>query len=513
MSFNITAIYRQEYFQNILARSISYFDQEENSVGSLTGRVATDPTQLQQLLGINSAVVLLSIINILGSIGISLYFGWKLTIFTICTSMPIILAAGFFRIRYETQFEKKNQAIFAESSKFATESIGAFRTVSALTLESKIITRYKNLLERHTIDAFRSARSSTLVFALSDSISLLCMAFVMWYGGILLATHEYNPFNYLVIYLAVVQGSTTAGQSLSFGPNIAQAFAAANRIRSVRTMIESDHEIIDNISYDQSSLDAVDEDCKGLRIEFQNVFFRYPTRDVPILNSLTMTIEKGQFAAIVGPSGCGKTSIISLLERFYDIQSGRILCNDVSIDKISLGEYRRRISLVAQESSIFDGTIRENLLLGVNDDNEISEERLHQVCTDAELHDFVTSLPEGYETKAGARGIALSGGQRQRIAIARALLRDPAILLLDEATSALDSETERSVQAVFERTAKGRTMVVVAHRLATIQNADVIFVIGNGRVTEQGSHSELLRLGGMYYRMVSISPLSMSSLE
>ncbi|EDN97072.1 hypothetical protein SS1G_02000 [Sclerotinia sclerotiorum 1980 UF-70] len=504
VSFNITATYRQEYFQNVLSKPVSYYDEEENSVGSLTARMASDPTQLQQLLGINMAVVLISMFNIFGSVAMSFYFGWKLTLLTVVTTMPIILAAGFFRLRYETQFEKMNNEVFAESSKFATESIGAFRTVSALTLESEICGRYEKLLRNYTKKAFRKARFSTFIFAMSDSIAILCMAFVLWYGGQLLASHEYTPFNYLVVYLAVVQGSTTAGQSLSFGPNVAQAFAAANRIRGMRPEGKKEH---DSVLYDFAEADE-EKNSRGVKIELRNISFKYPTRDVPVLNGLSMTIEKGQFAAIVGPSGCGKTSIISLLERFYQIQSGQILYQDTDIKDISLDEYRKSISLVAQEASLFEGSIRENILLGVPDEEEISDTTLHQICRDAEIHDFISSLPEGYNTAVGAHGVALSGGQKQRIAIARALIRNPRLLLLDEATSNLDSETERSVQSVFERTGRGRTMVVVAHRLATVQNADVIFVLGEGgNVVESGSHGQLLGMKGLYWQMCQAQAL------
>jgi ATP-binding cassette subfamily B (MDR/TAP) protein 1 len=484
----------------VLAKPVSYYDEEENSVGSLTSRIVSDPTQLQQLLGINMAIVLISLFNILGSITMSFFFGWKLTLLTVLTSMPIILIAGFFRLRHETQFEKMNNEVFAESSKFATESIGAFRTVSSLTLEPEICGRYEKLLQDHAKKAFHKAKFSTFVFALSDSIALLCMAFALWYGGQLLASHEYTPFNYLVVYLAVVQGSTTAGQSLSFGPNIAQAFAAATRIRGMRPQAQPDH--AESVLYDFDN-DA-EKNSRGVKIELQNVSFSYPTRDVPVLNNLSLTIEPGQFAAIVGPSGCGKTSIISLLERFYDIQSGSILYQDTNITSIPLHEYRKIISLVAQEPSLFEGTIRENILLGISDPSCISDRQLHKICREAEIHDFIISLPEGYNTAVGAHGVALSGGQKQRIAIARALIREPKLLLLDEATSSLDSETERQVQKVFERTGKGRTMVIVAHRLATVRRADVIFVLGEGgRVLERGCHEELVGRGGVYWQMVS----------
>ncbi|KAH8647454.1 ABC transporter-like protein [Tricladium varicosporioides] len=497
VSFNITANYRQEYFQNVLSKPVSYYDEVDNSIGSLTSRMASDPTQLQQLLGINMAIVFISIFNVLGSIMMSFYFGWKLTLLTVISVMPIILAAGFFRIRYETQFEKMNYEVFAESSKFATECIGAFRTVSSLTLEEEICYRFEILLKNHTSKAFQKAKFATFVFAMSDSVALLCMAFVLWYGGRLLASHEYSPFSYLVVYLAVVQGSTSAGQSLSFGPNVAQAFAAANRIRTMRSK-NNEHFGDKSLNFDDTQ--GCEKNSKGIKIELRNVWFTYPTRDIPVLKGLNITIDKGQFAAIVGPSGCGKTSIISLLERFYTAQSGQILYHDTDINDINLTEYRNTISLVAQEPSLIEGSIRQNILLGVDEDT-ISDETLQQICRDAEIHDFISSLPEGYDTEVGAKGVALSGGQKQRIAIARALIRNPRVLLLDEATSNLDSETERSVQAVFERTSKGRTMVVVAHRLATVQNADVIFVMGDGCVMETGNHAELLRKRGLYYQM------------
>ncbi|TVY16236.1 ABC transporter BEA3 [Lachnellula arida] len=497
IAFNITTTYRQEYFRNILMKPISYYDDEKNSVGALTARIATDPTQLQQLLGINMAFVFISVLNVVGCISMSFYFGWKLTLLTVVSSVPIILAAGFFRIRYETEFEKMNWTVFSESAKFATESITAIRTVTSLTLESEICERYESLLNEHISKAFHKARFSTLVFAMSDSVSLLCMAFVMWYGGGLLASYQYVSFNYLVVYLAVIQGSVSAGQWLSYGPNIAQASAAANRIRGMRLRGDAERELT---PIDFSDQDEDEKGARGVKIELKNIWFQYPTRDVPVLTGVSMTIEKGQFAAIVGPSGCGKTSVISLLERFYRPQSGKILFRGMDINDLSLSDYRKSLSLVAQEASLFDGTLRENILLGVDQD-ATEDETLHQACRNAEIHDFISSLPDGYDTEVGTKGVALSGGQKQRIAIARALIRNPRVLLLDEATSNLDSETEKSVQAVFEKTGKGRTMVVVAHRLATVQNADVIFVIGDGKVVEQGNHSMLLRKKGLYYQM------------
>ncbi|KAI0896244.1 P-loop containing nucleoside triphosphate hydrolase protein [Annulohypoxylon nitens] len=498
VSFYITSTYRREYFQNIVSKRVSWFDGEGRSIGALTGIVASDPTQLQQLLGNNMTFAAISIFSVVGCLIISFYFGWKLTIVALSSATPLAVAAGFFRIRVEKRFEAMNLKVFAESAKFATESIGAIRTVTALTLEEGICERYEDLLQTHVKKAFKRARFATLVFSASDSLPFLCMAFVLWYGGTLLVKGEYQTFNYLVVYIAVIQGATGAGQWLSFGPNIAQATIAANRIQAMRRKDEDDG----GITLDE----PVDEEKRGVKIELRDVWFRYPTRDAPVLNGLNMTIEKGQFAAIVGPSGSGKTSVISLLERFYSVKSGSITYNDIDIDTIDLRDYRKTISLVAQEPSLFNGTIRENILLGVDPDT-ISDEELEQVCRDAEIHDFVSSLPEGYNTKVGIRGVLLSGGQKQRISIARALVRNPRLLLLDEATSNLDSETEKLVQGVFERTKKSRTMIVVAHRLATIQNADIIFVVGDGQVLESGTHTTLLQKRGVYHSMCQAQAL------
>ncbi|KAI1183088.1 ABC transporter-like protein [Nemania serpens] len=494
VAFDITSVYRLEYFQNIVSKTVSWFDGDGRSVGALTGLVATDPTQLQELLGTNITFTIISILSVVGCLIISFYFGWKLTLVAFSSAMPLALGAGFYRIRVEKQFEMMNFQVFAESAKFATESVGAIRTVTALTLEDIICQRYEELLQNHVKQAFKRARFATLIFAASDSLPLLAMAFVLWYGGTLLISGEYMTFNYLVVYIAVVQGAMGAGQWLSFAPNIAQAAAAANRIQEMRVR---DRTGTTGIALD---LNNIDDNDRGVKIELRDVWFRYPTRDVPVLNSLNMTIEKGQFAAIVGPSGCGKTSIISLLERFYQVKSGQIAFDGIDIDDIDLKDYRKAISLVAQEPSLFDGTLRENILLGVDDDS-VTDEALHQVCRDAGIHDFIVSLPDGYNTKTGIKGILLSGGQRQRVSIARALIRNPRLLLLDEATSNLDSETEKMVQAVFEQTKKDRTMIVVAHRLATVQNADIIFVLGDGQILETGTHASLLQRRGVYYSM------------
>lgn len=336
------------------------------------------------------------------------------------------------------------------------------------------------------------------------------------YGGQLLASREYNVLQFMVIYIAIVQGAQGAGQFFSFAPNIAQATAAANRIigtRSDATQKEKENSTGTPLPWTEKKT--------GATIEFQNVAFKYPTRDTPIYRNLNLSIESGQFIAFVGPSGCGKTTIISLLEQFYEPNAGTITFNGLHLRDIELNSYRRALSLVAQEPKLFDGTIRENLILGLEDESShVSDAKIIQAARDAEIHDFIISLPDGYETALGINAqTSLSGGQKQRMCLARALLRDPSLLLLDEATSSLDSQSEKLVQAAIDRLVGQRSMTViaVAHRLATIQKADIIFVFGESevgrgsRILERGTHHDLLRRRGAYWQMVSCPSLVFSS--
>ncbi|OWY50925.1 P-loop containing nucleoside triphosphate hydrolase protein [Alternaria alternata] len=492
----VTKQYRQEYLDNLIRKRIAFFDDQGHSPGSLTARLSSDSTQIQQLMATEMSLAGIAIVNVVGCVIISFVYGWKLSLVGLFAALPLILAAGYLRVRLELEFDKTNAKVFENSSQFAAEAVGAFRTVSSLIMEDMIGHRYETLLKGHVASAFSSAKYGTLVFAASDSIELACMALTFWYGGTLLASREYDTVDFFVIYQAIVQGAIAAGQFFSFAPNMAQATGAANRIISMRPQKNAS----------PPSYPPLSKPEEGVGIEFRNVYFTYKSREVPVLSNLSLQVQPGQFIALVGASGCGKSTTISLLERFYDASSGQILYNGQDITSLDPSEYRKQISLVSQEPTLYEGTIRENVALSVD---TATDEDIEQACRDAQIHDFITSLPDGYAQRLGPRGMSLSGGQKQRLSLARALLRKPKLLLLDEATSSLDSESEKLVQEAIERAAGdgGRTVIAVAHRLATIQKADIIFVLGSGKVLERGDHQGLLRKRGVYWQMCQAQAL------
>jgi ABC-type multidrug transport system fused ATPase/permease subunit len=347
MATVVRAKYQKQYFETILFQKASFFDEEDHSHGTMTSRTKDDPQKLEELMGVNMTMVYIAIFSILGSVIIALCFTWKLALVAICVVLPITAAGSYFRLRYELQFEKMNNAVFAESSQFASESFGAFRTVTSLTLEDSITERFEKLCQGHVITAYKKARWVSIIFGFADSSTMACQTLIFYYGGRLLARGELDVMDFFVCLMAIMNAGESSGQSLSFGPNAAQVTAASNRILDAR---ESRlHDQVD----DKPAFEHVEG---GMKIELKDVGFKYQTRETPVFKNLNLTIEKGQFAALVGASGCGKTSIISLLERFYDLDRGQILCNDKDISELNIYSYRKHLSLVAQEATLFQGT-------------------------------------------------------------------------------------------------------------------------------------------------------------
>lgn len=301
----IRAKYQQEYFVSILYQKPEFFDEDDHSQGTMTARSSGDPQKLEELMGSNMASVYIGIFTLFGSIIIAFCFAWKLAIVSLCVVVPILLGSTYWRFRYEIEFEKMNNSVFTESSKFASEAIGAFRTVASLTLEDSICDRFGTLCQGHVVEAYKKARWVSFLFAFSDSATMACQALIFYYGGQLLLKGEYNLTSFFVCFIAIMNAGESTGQALSFGPNAAQVKDAANRILHLR----------DSQNHDDGSDSKIPGVEGGVKIELDNVHFKYPSRETPVFSGLSLTIEKGQFAALVGASGCGKTSIISLLER------------------------------------------------------------------------------------------------------------------------------------------------------------------------------------------------------
>jgi ATP-binding cassette subfamily B (MDR/TAP) protein 1 len=344
------------------------------------------------------------------------------------------------------------------------------------------------------------------------------MALIFWYGGHLLTDNKINATQLWIIYLAVLACGQSAGevfanssssycsylQSLTTSNTRSDLFQAKHAINTVLNMIK-------NASNREGDQPRADREERGSlvppnSITFRDVNFSYPNAPhCRVLEDINVSIGQGQNIAVVGPSGSGKSTIIALLEKFYDVDSGSILIGPDPLNTLSTATYRKTVSLVSQDTLLFQGTLRENILLGVPDTT--TNEQLEAAAKDANIHDFIMSLPEGYNTQCGIKGMEFSGGQRQRIAIACALIRRPSILLLDEATSALDSLSEIEVLEALKRVHKETTTITVAHRLATIRDADLILVLVKGRIVERGNHAQLLQKRGTYWTMCQAQAL------
>lgn len=488
---------RDKAFRTMLRQEISWFDREENTAGALTTFLSTETTHLSGMSGATLGTIFNVLTTLISSIIVSCAIGWKLALVCIAT-IPILLACGFFRFWMLVQFQKRSKAAYEKSASYACEATAAIRTVASLTRENDVWQQYHKELEIQGKKSLVSIVQSSILYAMSQSLLFLCIALGFWYGGTLMKAHEYDMLKFFMVFMAIIFGAQSAGTIFSFAPDMGKAKQAAEELKS---LFDRKPEI-DSWSSEGEML----PETEG-HIEFRDVHFRYPTRpNQPVLRGLDLTVKPGQYVALCGPSGCGKSTTIALVERFYNPLSGGVFIDGKEISTLNINDYRKHIALVSQEPTLYQGTIKENILLGANR-AEVGDEEVIKACIDANIYDFIRSLPDGFDTVCGSKGTLLSGGQKQRIAIARALIRNPRILLLDEATSALDSESEKVVQAALDAAAKGRTTIAVAHRLSTIQKADVIYVFDAGRVVEAGNHSELLAKKGKYYELVNLQSL------
>ncbi|GAA6016489.1 hypothetical protein JCM11491_002338 [Sporobolomyces phaffii] len=493
----LAAKLRLNTFKAILRQDIAYFDRDENSTGHLTAQVADLAQKINGLMGVTQGTIVQSFFTLIAGAIIGLVYSPKVAAVGIAC-FPLTLSAGIIRLKVVVVKDEQNKKSHAQSAQMACEAASAIRTVASLTREADCSRMYSDHLETPMRTSNRVAIWSSALYALSQSLSFWVIGLIFWYGARQLADGNVTQRDFFVAMISVVFGSIQAGNVFSFVPDMSKARGAAS---TFVTLVDSRPEI----DAEDPSGEPFDLASSQGHIRFENIHFRYPTRPhVRVLRGLDIEVKPGQFAAIVGPSGSGKSTTIQLIERFYDPLTGRVIVDGQDISTLNVQSYRRAISLVSQEPTLYAGTVRFNITLGAHVPAEqVTEEEVVRACKQANIHDFVMSLPDGYDTQVGGKGAQLSGGQKQRIAIARALVRDPKILLLDEATSALDSESEKVVQTALDEAAKNRTTIAIAHRLSSIQNADVIFVLADGRVAERGNHEELLRKKGIYYELVA----------
>jgi ATP-binding cassette subfamily B (MDR/TAP) protein 1 len=496
----LTRKLRSLSFRAILRQDIGWFDEESNSTGKLTSDLSDAPQKVNGLAGITLGAIIQAIATLIGGSIIGLAYGWKLALVGIAT-MPFLVSMGYIRLRVVVLKDQANKASHAQAANVACEAAGAIRTVASLTREEDCTAAYSRSLELPLKNSNRTAVWTNGLFAISQASSFFAIALVFWYGSRLVGNLEYNTKSFFICLMSVTFGAIQAGNVFSFVPDMSSAHGAANDIINLLDSVPE----IDAESPDGKKV----TDARG-QIRLEEIHFRYPTRPgVRVLRNLNITVEPGTYVALVGASGSGKSTVIQLIERFYDPLAGRILLDGQNIAELNVQDYRKQIALVSQEPRLYSGTIKFNILLGATKPaEEVTQEELDQACRDANILDFIQSLPKGYDTEVGGKGSQLSGGQKQRIAIARALLRNPKVLLLDEATSALDSESEKVVQAALDNAAKGRTTIAIAHRLSTIQNADRIYFIRDGQVAEVGTHDELLARKGGYYELVQLQDLA-----
>lgn len=488
VGYRVVSELRTLLYRSIMRQDVEFFDRSR--VGDLLSRLSADCQLVQRAVTMNVSVALRYALQVLGGFVLMLVISVRLTLL-IMVLLPVITVGAMFWGKRLRVLSRRMQEELSEANVVAEESVGAVRTVRVFAGERYEVGRYDAAVTR-SLDAglertkVAAMFSSVMVFILHSTIAI-----VVAYGAtlVLRADLSIGDLTSFLFYCVIV--AVSFGFLINVWDEFLQAVGAAERIFEI---VDSEPKIVA-----PETPVALPSDGP-VSVRFEQVTFAYPTRpELPVLMDLSFEIPAGKTLALVGPSGSGKSTIAALLPRFYDPQLGKIRFSGIDVRSLALDELRSRISFVAQQPQVFSVSIEENIRYGRLD---ATSAEIEEAARAANIHSFIETLPERYATKVGDRGVQLSGGERQRVAIARALLKDPDVLVLDEATSALDSENEHLVQQALQNLMRGRTTLVIAHRLATVQHADIVLVIRDGKIAQSGTHQSLLNEPGLYQTLV-----------